>query len=86
MKYDTNDLPGEIADLPTCSTCLDEGILEIGSDVRSTNFCDCDLGEETFIAWADAESAAPYADDRDWDDSPSGGDYWRNEDGEWSCG
>jgi len=56
MKYDTNDLPGEIADLPACSNCCDDGVLEMGSDVQSTQFCDCDAGEETFIAWADAQS------------------------------
>ena len=56
MKYDTNDLPGEIQDIPSCSKCCDDGVLEMGSDVQSTTFCDCDQGEETFVAWADAQS------------------------------
>ena len=49
-----------------------------------------DVPAETANAMADAESDASelgsYACDRDWDDSSSGGDYWRNEDGEYSCG
>jgi len=86
MKYDLIDLAGELENRPNCENCLDSGIIEEGHDVRSTTFCDCDQGEETFIAYADAQSDASYACDRDWDDSPSGGDYWRNEDGEYCCG
>ena len=56
MKYDLIDLPGEIVELPACSKCCDDGVLEMGSDVQSTRFCDCDQGEETYIAWADAQS------------------------------
>ena len=56
MKYDLIDLPGEIADNPICSTCCDDGVIEMGSDVQSTTFCDCEFGEETFEAWADAQS------------------------------
>ena len=37
-------------------------------------------------AESDASELGSYACDRDWDDSSSGGDYWRNEDGEYSCG
>ena len=77
---------GEIQDVPNCSNCADTGVIEQGYDVKSTSFCDCGTGADTFEAWADAESDASYACDRDWDDSSSRGDYWRNEDGEWSCG
>jgi len=56
MKYDLIDLPGELENRPNCNSCLDEGILKMGSDVQSTTFCKCDQGEETFIAWADAQS------------------------------
>jgi len=56
MRYDLNDLPGELENRPNCSSCLDEGILEMGSDVQSTTFCDCDAGEETFEAMADGQS------------------------------
>ena len=56
MKYDTNDLLGEIKDIPACSNCGDDGVIEIGKDFQSTLFCDCDQGEETFVAWADAQS------------------------------
>ena len=68
MKYDLIDLPGEIADLPDCSKCCDEGVLEMGSNIQSTTFCDCDQGEETFEAWADAQSQMEFEcyEDPDW--------------------
>jgi len=81
---------GEIQDVPDCSNCADTGVIQQGYNVNSTSFCECGTGVDTFEAWADAESDASelgsYACDRDWDDSPSGGDYWRNEDGEYCCG
>ena len=59
MIYDLIDLPGEINEPdPSCSHCADSGVLEMGSDVQSTTFCECDSGEETFEAWADAQSQA----------------------------
>ena len=60
MEFNEITLPGEIADLPACSKCCDDGVLEMGSDVQSTTFCDCDHGEETFEAWADAQSQAEF--------------------------
>ena len=61
MDYDLIALPGEISEPPRlCSHCCDDGILEMGSDVQSTTFCDCDSGEETFEAWADAQSQAEF--------------------------
>ena len=56
MKYDTNDLIGEIKDIPACSNCCDDGVIEMGFDVQSTTFCNCEFGEEKFEAWADGQS------------------------------
>ena len=56
MKYDTNDLLGEIKDIPACSNCGDDGVIDMGSDVQSTTFCDCDEGEGAFMAFADAQA------------------------------
>ena len=39
-----------------CEICEDSGVLDMGSDVQSTTFCDCEFGEETFEAWADGQS------------------------------
>ena len=42
MKYDLNDLPGEINDIPDCSNCADSGIYE--NFVGEKDFCDCASG------------------------------------------
>ena len=42
MKYDTNDLPGELNDVPICSNCADSGIYE--NFVGEKSFCDCASG------------------------------------------
>ena len=67
MKYDLIDLAGELEDRPNCTNCMDTGIVEEGIDIRSTTFCDCDEGEETFIGWADGESSSGYYYDPQYD-------------------
>ena len=79
MKYDTNDLPGELADLPDCGACYDNGYI----DEDETVFCDCVAGEREcdltaeieaeFRAEEKAERMATdysYAVDSQGDDSP----------------
>ena len=58
-EYDPSYSPSEIFEMddrPNCTNCGDSGVIHEGRDVRSTTFCECDLGEETFIAWADGEA------------------------------
>jgi hypothetical protein len=52
----------------TCDDCKDSGVLDMGSDVQTTTFCECDFGSETFIAWADAQSQMEFEcyEDPDW--------------------
>lgn len=58
----------EASDIPLCSKCADSGVIELGEDVRSTEFCDCDTGEDTFHDMADGEQAyAQYGlDEPEW--------------------
>ena len=42
MRYDLNDLPGEINDIPDCSDCADSGIYT--NPVGERDFCDCASG------------------------------------------
>jgi len=87
--YDSSYSPNEACeacDVPACSNCADTGVIEKGYDVRSTVFCECDAGDETFCAWADAEGAMAHeCDDYD-SDYGATADYWQNDAGEWSCG
>ena len=87
--YDSSYSPNEACeacDVPACSNCADTGVIEKGYDVRSTVFCECDAGDETFCAWADAEGDMAH-ECGDYDsDYGATADYWRNADGEWGCG
>ena len=80
MKYDTNDLPGELADLPDCGACYDNGYI----DEDETVFCDCDAGVSACDLMAEVEADMraeeeserrgtdyAYAVDSQGDDSPS---------------
>tara|TARA_R110000824_G_scaffold264880_1_gene453729 strand:- start:1279 stop:1488 length:210 start_codon:yes stop_codon:yes gene_type:complete len=69
MKYDLLDLPGEIADIPACSNCGDDGVINLGSDVQSTTFCDCDEGEGAFEGMCDGQQAMEQ-------DHGTGGEEW----------
>ena len=90
--YDSSYSPNEAceaSDVPNCEYCADTGVIEKGHDVRSTIFCDCKEGDETFCAWADAEgSMADEQRDYETSDSDYGAtaDYWRNDAGEYCHG
>ena len=87
--YDSSYSPNEAceaSDVPACSNCADTGVIEKGYDVRSTVFCDCKEGDETFCAWADAEGAMAHECDEYDSDYGATADYWQNDAGEWSCG
>ena len=86
--YDSSYSPNEAceaSDVPACSNCADTGVIEKGYDVRSTVFCECDAGDETFCAWADAEGDMRM-ECPEVDDYSATADYWQNDAGEWGCG
>ena len=56
MKYDLIDLPGELADLPDCGACYDNGYI----DEDETVFCDCDAGEHQNALLAELDAQADY--------------------------
>ena len=67
MKYDLVDLPGETSSpLPDCSNCGDDGVIVMGANLSTTEFCDCEMGEARFEDLADGEAAAQYECEPEW--------------------
>ena len=59
MKYDFNNLPGELIDPSDCGACDDTGII-VGEDV----FCDCPNGDAACDASDDFDCGDDSADER----------------------
>ena len=82
---DLSNSPSSAPSTP-CPDCADTGFVKKGYNMETSIFCECDAGDETFCAWADAEGDMAH-ECGDYDsDYGATAEYWQNDAGEYSCG